>query len=105
MKKTVLDKVIAGLRVIAKGGRFIVGEDLMLSFSPQNAEQSSLCNVPICLFINGDLKFFAQILGREGMSTSWCMWCQVHPSEWKGLKHDDINPQDLWTIDSQKKTC
>jgi hypothetical protein len=58
--------------------------------------------VPVCLFINGGLKFFAQILGRDGMSTSWCMWCQVHPSDWKGLKHDCVDPQSLWIIASQK---
>jgi len=101
LKKTVLDAVIGGLRVIANGGRFVIGQDFRLSFTPLNADEPALCDVPIRLFINGDLKFFAQILGRDGMSTSWCMWCRVHPSEWKGL--DGVDPQELWSIDSQKK--
>jgi hypothetical protein len=36
------------------------------------------------------------------MITSWCMWCQDHPSKWKGLKLDGVDPQSLWTIASQK---
>ena len=102
LKKTVLDEIIAGLRVIANGGRFVVGQDFNLSFNSLNAEQPAMCDVPIRLFINGDLKFFAQILGRDGMSSSWCMWCQVHPSGWKGLTADGINPDELWSIASQK---
>jgi hypothetical protein len=50
--------------------------------------------VPIHHYINGDIKYFAQMLGHEGMSTSWCMNCQTHPNDWKGLQYvpDDV----LW---------
>jgi hypothetical protein len=39
LKITALDEIIAGLRVIANGGRFIVGHDFKLSFNSLNAEQ------------------------------------------------------------------
>jgi hypothetical protein len=44
---------------------------------PENNRQVHF-NVPISILINGDLKFFAQFHGRDGMSTSWCMYCKVH---------------------------
>ena len=54
----------------------------------------------------GDLKFHAQMLGRNNMSTSWCMWCQLAPHEWKTqhLERDAAARQHekLWTIDSLK---
>jgi len=84
LKNTVLDKVVEGLRAINDGSRFIVRSDdngcMSLSFTPDDNE-AAICNVPIYLYINGDMNFFAQMLGREGMSTSWCMYCQEHPNE------------------------
>jgi len=45
------------------------------------------------------MKFFAQMLGREGMSTSWYMYCQVHPKDWKGLH--SVPEDELWDIATQ----
>jgi hypothetical protein len=78
LNKTVLQKIINGLRQIHNGGRFIVtmggDKELQLSFDENSlCDNKKICDVPIWLFIYGDLKYFAQILGREGMSTSWCM--------------------------------
>jgi hypothetical protein len=85
----VLDKVVEGLRAINDGSRFIVRSDdngcMSLSFTPDD-NKAAICNGPIYLYINGDMKFFAQMLGWEGMSTSWCMYCQEHPNGWKGLQ-------------------
>jgi hypothetical protein len=47
----------------------------------------------------GDLKYFAQMLGHDGMNTSWCMWCQAHPNEWKGLFSVPVH--QLWSIAAQ----
>jgi hypothetical protein len=68
MKDTVLDKIIMGYRNIHEGGRFVVmfdeKEKLQLSFfSLLEPEEAPLCDVPLNIFVNGDLKFFAQILG------------------------------------------
>jgi hypothetical protein len=105
LNKTVLHKIIEGLRRIHNGGRFIVAlgndNELKLSFENSLADHEKVCDVPTRLFINGDLKYFAQMLGCEGMSTSWCMWCQIHPSQWKGLVSVPVN--ELWTVTKQQQ--
>jgi len=97
LNKTVLHKIADGLRNIKRGGRFIVDNNMQLFFDQSNTE--NLCDVPTSLYINGDLKYFAQMLGRDGMSTSWCMWCQAHPNEWRGLF--SVPLQQLWSISQQ----
>jgi hypothetical protein len=47
------------------------------------------------------MKYFAQMLGREGMSTSWCMYCQTHPNDWKGLQ--SVPDYVLWDISKQRQ--
>ena len=69
MKDTVLEKIICGYHNIHEGGRFVVKYDdekqkLQLSyFSLLEPEQAPLCDVPLKIFVHGDLKFFAQVLG------------------------------------------
>jgi hypothetical protein len=105
LHKMVLQKIIEGLRKNYDGGRFIVtmNEDrqLNLSFSHSLSKNLTICDVPNWLFISGDLKYFVQMLGREGMSTSWCMWCEAHPSQWSGLFNLPMN--QLWSISKQKQ--
>jgi hypothetical protein len=101
---TVLDKIIGGLQNIRSGGRFIVrvneANQLKLSFNNNDEDDGQvLVNVPIHLFINGDLKYFAQMLGQDGMSTSWCMYCKVHPKDWKGLI--SVPHNELWSVAQQ----
>ena len=104
LNKTVLKKIVEGLRIISDGGRFIVtldaGEQLQLSFDGNVANNGDAkVNVPVHLFINGDLKYFAQMLGRDGMSSCWCMYCKAHPNEWKGLLA--VPEIELWSIAQQ----
>ncbi len=104
LNKTVLKKIIEGLWIISDGGRFIVTLDevgqLQLSFDGNSVSDGvAKFNVPIHLFINGDLKYFAQMLGRDGMSTCWCMYCKAHPNEWKGLL--SVPEIELWSIAQQ----
>jgi hypothetical protein len=105
LNKTVLQKIIDSLRLIHDGGRFIVTLDddkkIQLSFGRISENNKVICDVPVRLFVNGDMKYFAQMLGREGMSTSWCMWCKSHPSEWKGLF--SLPNHELWTIEQQSQ--
>jgi hypothetical protein len=103
LNQTVLQKIVQGLRVIHDGNRFVVSfaENNKMKLSFFNDEQEVICNVPIHLYINGNMKYFAQMLGREGMSTSWCMYCETHPNDCKGLQ---IIPDDLlWDISKQRK--
>jgi hypothetical protein len=103
LNKTVLQKIVEGLRIIKDGSRFVVSfaENSKMKLSFFNDKQEAICNVPIHLYIIGDMKYFAQMLGREGMSTSWCMYCQTHPKDWKGLQSipDDVS----WDIASKGK--
>jgi len=55
----------------------------------------------LSFFIHGDLKYYVQMLGREGMSTAWCIWCQAHPSKWGGLLSVPIN--EMWSIAKQQE--
>jgi len=79
------------------GGRFIVdfssqSQQLLLLFSSWDVTENNerLCDVPIHFFVTGDLKFYAQMLGRDNMSGCWCMRCLKAPNEWK--KQDDKIP-------------
>jgi hypothetical protein len=47
----------------------------------------------------GDLKYFAQLMGRENMRSSRCMWCTAHPSTWK---QHHVADADNWTIEKIK---
>jgi hypothetical protein len=105
LHKTVLEKIIEGLRNIYDGDWFIVtmNEDrqLNLLFSHSLSENLTICDVSNRLFINGDFKYFVQMLGREGLSTSWCMWCEAHPNQWSGLFNVPMNR--LWSISKQQQ--
>jgi hypothetical protein len=66
LKNTVLNKVVEGLQVINDGSRFIVRSDnngsMSLRFT-QDDNEEIICDVPIYLYIDGDMNFFAQMLG------------------------------------------
>jgi hypothetical protein len=108
INKTVLNKIVKSFEKNSEGGRFIVvgKEALELSFSANTRDAESVVDdVPLHLHVHGVLKIFAQVLGRNGMSSSWCMWCKKHPSEWRSLYQErnemNIEVQDLWTIQEQ----
>jgi len=69
-----------------------------------------LCDALLHLFISGDLKFYAQILGHENMSGSWCMWCKLMPNQWKITTTEwrasgvPAEGEETWTIDKIKTT-
>jgi hypothetical protein len=77
------------------------------SFSLLEPEQAPLCHAPINIFVHGDLKFFAQVLGQNGMSSSWCMYCNLHPNQWKSLYVDQgcqsVEDHELWTLEEQNR--
>jgi hypothetical protein len=58
-----------------------------------------LCNMTTRLFVVGDLKFYAQMLGRDNMSGSWCMWCLMVPNEWNKEEDIPLEHREEWTID------
>ena len=107
LKATVLDPIGRGLHLITEGGKFIVDDKLTLSFS--NADNPSLlCSCATKVYLVGDLKFYAQMAGREGMSSYWCIWCALHPSEWRSFRDnpDAVSEEDrkLWTVELHTET-
>jgi hypothetical protein len=66
-----------------------------LFLQDKDNENTLLCNVNTRVLVVGDLKFYAQLMGRENMSSSWCMWCTSHPSDWK---HHPLPPAETWTM-------
>ena len=111
LQETVLNCIGASLKKISEGGKFNISLDDQnknsLSWSGEEDDvnanaRESLCDAEIRLFVVGDLKFYAQMLGRDNMSGSWCMWCRMAPSQWN--KEDGIPLQDEeeWTIETLK---
>jgi hypothetical protein len=45
-------------------------------------------NVPIRVFVTGDLAFYATAAGKEGMDKAHCIWCKLKRSEWQCHGHD-----------------
>jgi hypothetical protein len=45
--------------------------------------------------------------GREGMSSYWFMWCQLHPSEWQTFQENSSavleEEKKLWTLELHKE--
>jgi hypothetical protein len=86
------------LRVLVEGGRFIVNssdKNLTVSFSMRSGEP--ICDVAMLVLVVGDLKFYAQTLGRDNMSSHWCMWCKEHPNTWDQL--NAASSVELWTLE------
>jgi hypothetical protein len=56
------------------------------------------------MFIIGDLKFVFQLMGREGYSTKWCLWCNLSPSQWRSARgqRNEISTEQLWTVNKLK---
>ena len=67
------------------GSRFLLYKNDKATFSLKcgcSDQNTCYCNVPKWMFGVGDLKFYAQMLGQDNMSGSWCMWrqiCQMAP--------------------------
>jgi len=110
LKETVLDPIGEGLRIIALGRSFIVLDNeytVKFSLSDTTSSYSVHYSCPLQLYLVGDLKFYAQMSGREDMSSYWCMWCMLHPSEWRTFcdNCDSIPDEEkqLWTLDLHYK--
>jgi hypothetical protein len=75
----------------------VLDNDYTVKFSLSNTTSSSSvhCSCPLQVYLVGDLKFYSQMSGREDMSSYWCMWCMLHPSEWRTFCDNcDSNPDE-----------
>jgi hypothetical protein len=103
LKDTVLDRIDNSLKFICDGGKFSLSYLFQAWMLSEN--DSRLCDVSIRLFVTGDLKFYAQMLGHDNMSgtSSWCMWCLMAPNEWsKEIVEVPPNHAEEWTINTLK---
>lgn len=50
-------------------------------------------------YMVGDLKFYSQMLGKEGFDSWWCYHCNLGLSEWQGFPGSEGTP---WTLESLK---
>jgi hypothetical protein len=57
-------------------------------------------NIPINLFMAGDILFYNMVIGKEGMSGWWCSQCKLFKTTWQHAGHDRGEP---WTIESLKE--
>ncbi len=83
---SLIDKIGNSLKLIVDSGHFTVhlSQDVgQLSIDYECERDEAICSVPIKLFKVGDFKYYMQMLGRDGMSGSWCVWCMAHPSYWR----------------------
>ena len=103
LRNTVLSPIGASLKKMMSGGsRFMLFKNDDGTFSLKfgcRDQNACYCDVPTRMFCVGDLKFYAQMLGRDNMSGSWCMWCRMAPSEWKsGAVPTDGNLEHLHRV-------
>jgi hypothetical protein len=52
------------------------------------ANDTLVLNVPIHVFISGDLAFHATVVGKEGMDKAHCHWCKLRSAEWQAHAHE-----------------
>ncbi len=58
-------------------------------------DEENFISVPFCIFMTGDLSFFALILGKASSATS-CYLCNLPNSKWKPHGHEKGT---AWTLD------
>jgi hypothetical protein len=68
----------------------------ILDRTPRLADEDTLVlNVPIRVFITGDLAFYATVVGKEGMDKAHCHWCKLPSAQWQTYGHA---PGPKWTL-------
>ena len=56
-----------------------------------HTNQTLFAEVPIELWVAGDLKWIAAAFGKENSSGHWCPWCLSPAKEWSSANHDSNN--------------
>ena len=70
-------------------------DDVKVTFGDHEEDVYNLANyhfyrqLPIELWIAGDLKWIAAAFGKENSSGHWCPWCLRSPKEWSGGDQDN----------------
>jgi hypothetical protein len=67
---------------------------------PPHSTKPSATNIPVDIFMAGDIPLYAIALGKEGFATWWCNWCKLFKPEWQAVDHQVGLP---WTMDTLQK--
>jgi hypothetical protein len=68
----------------------------------RSPEDTLVLNVPIRVFITGDLAFYATVVGKEGMDKAHCHWCKLGKHQWQKCGH----PLGVkWTLQELKRVA
>jgi hypothetical protein len=102
LKSSVAGPLNVSMQEVIDSGalQLIRSDDGSLTFHLRNhqddVEQLTIvCNLPIRVFVTGDLAYFAAILGKVNMAGDWCTWCGLSTKEWSPMDHDK---GELWTL-------
>ena len=95
IKQTILPRLTNGLQVIAAMPLHIETDehDLLQCRFSRTAPVGNRNTPPkVEVYLTGDLAFQATAIGKESMSTWWCMQC-------KGSRHQFLDDCELWTME------
>jgi hypothetical protein len=65
-------------------------------------EDEMVLNVPIRVFMTGDLAFYATVVGKEGMDKAHCLWCKLKKAQWQQYGHER---GVKWTLQELKRVA
>jgi hypothetical protein len=104
LKSSVAGPLNESMEEVVKSGalQLIREQDGNLSCSMKNDDDDQslltiITNLPIRVFVTGDLAYFAAILGKVNMADDWCTWCGLSAKEWSPTDHDK---GELWTLEA-----
>ncbi len=103
LKSSIAGPLNESIEEVVKSGalQLIREQDGSLSCSMKNNDDQSLLtiitNLPIQVFVTGNLAYFAAILGKVNMAGNWCTWCGLLAKEWSPTDHDKGK---LWTLEA-----
>jgi hypothetical protein len=55
-------------------------------------------NIPINLFMAGDVLFYNMVIGKKGTSGWWCSYCKLFKNDWQELGHERGKPCTIETL-------
>jgi hypothetical protein len=111
--KPLLEKLEVGLQQMQPDGngncKLVVRKGdanvCSISFEELNNDASdTVLDTEMRLYLIGDLKFLFTMMGRDGHSGSWCIYCVLKQSQWTAIHGDNDEGKcnseaNLWTIE------
>ena len=62
-------------------------------------ELSQLCVIEhVKIYNTGDLKWMVMLLGMDGMSSEWCIFCFLRRKQWQAMDYEKGDPRTIEKI-------